>query len=316
VRRLMTLTAVMLATTLLLAPSAPATAYPDTIPVPSGSYPEGVTIGLGHQLYVSSLLDGSIYRADLRTGEGEVFAPGAEGRITAGLYHDARSGLVWAAGLDGGASAVIAFDGTTGDVAVVVPVPQGAFLNDLVVTRDAVYVTDSLADVFWTIPLGPRGLPAGPATATTLSGDFTFVTTGDLPVNLNGIRATADGRTLIAINSTAEELYTIDPATGEATIIDLGGPIPFGDGIVLRGRTLYVIQNFVSQVAVVELAPDLGSGTVVATIADPALDVPTTGVFHGDRLYAVNARFNDGFPPFLGGPTLDLDYDVVRVPIP
>ncbi len=306
------LVAVPVVSILMALPAAAGPAFPDTIPVPSGSYPEGVTVGQGHELFVSSLLDGALYRTDLRTGDGEVIAEGQSGRLTAGLFHDKRSNLVWAAGLDGGAGAVIAFDADSGDDVAVVSVP-GAFLNDLVVTRTAVYVTDSLADVFWTIPLDQHGLPSGPATAVPLSGDFTFVTQGPLPVNLNGIRATPDGSTLIAVNTSAAELYRIDPQTGEATTIDVGEPIPSGDGLVLHGRTLYVVQNFLNQIAVIELAPGLASGTIVGTITNPDFDVPTTAARVGNSLYAVNARFNDGFPPFLGGPVQNLDYSVVRV---
>lgn len=313
-RRLAILTTLLVGTLVLGVPPASSDAFPDTIPVPSGSYPEGVTIGHGHQLFVGSLLDGSLYRADLRTGEGEVVAPGQAGRITAGLYHDDRSDLVWAVGLDGGQGAAIAFDADTGDEAAVVPIPGGAFLNDLVVTRRAIYITDSLADVLWTVPLDPGGLPSGPAESIPLGGDFTFVTEGDLPINLNGIRATPDGRSLIAVHSTEAVLYRIDPDTGEADLVDLGAPLPSGDGLVLQGRTLYVVQNFINQIAVVELSPDLTSGSIVGTITDPDFDVPTTAALFGSSLYAVNARFDDGFPPLLGGPPLDLEYDVVRVP--
>ena len=45
------------------------------------SYPEGIAHGRGNTLYVSSLLDGALYRADRRTGEGEVITPGQPGRL-------------------------------------------------------------------------------------------------------------------------------------------------------------------------------------------------------------------------------------------
>ncbi len=48
------------------------------------------------------------------------------------------------------------------------------------------------------------------------------------------------------------------------------------------------------------------TGTVTRTITDAAFDVPTTIARHGDRLYAVNARF--GTPP---GPSTT--YSVVQV---
>lgn len=311
-RRTLVLSALCVAGVLTAVPAAVGAGFPDTIPVPSGSYPEGITAGHGHEVFVSSLLDGALYRADLRTGGGEVVAEGQPGRITAGLFHDDRSDLVWAAGANDGAPAVMAFDAATGDDVAVVPVP-GAFLNDLVVTRTAVHVTDSLADVFWTIPLDRHGLPSGPAVSVPLSDDFTFVTEGDLPINLNGIRATPDGGTLLAVHTAAAMLYRIDPQTGVATTIDLGEPVPSGDGLVLHGHTLYVVQNFLDQISVVELAPDLASGTVVGTISSAHFDIPTTATRFGNSLYVVNARFDDGFPPALGGQPQDLAYSVVRV---
>jgi len=79
-----------------------------------------------------------------------------------------------------------------------------------------------------------------------------------------------------------------------------------GDGILLDGRTLYVVQNFFNRIAVVELDPHLSSGSVVASITNPDFDIPTTVAEHGASLYAVNARF-------LTPPGPDVAYDVVRI---
>jgi sugar lactone lactonase YvrE len=298
----------------LAVPAAAREPFPASVPLPDGFYPEGITIGRGHEFYAGSLLDGAIYRGDLRTGDGEVFVAGTPGRVTVGIFFDERSGLLWGVGSDAGSSVVLVHDGATGALVERIEL-DGAFLNDVVVTRDAVFVTDSLADVLWTIPLDSRGRPDGPPTALPLSGDFTFVTTGDLPINLNGIVATPDGSTLVAVHSTLGVLYRIDPATGEATEIDLaGGGVPSGDGLVLQGRTLYVVQNFLNQVSVVTLAPDLSSGEVIDVITSELFRVPTTGARFGGDLYVVNARFDVALPPFLGGEPMSIDYDVVRVP--
>lgn len=313
-RRVFVAAAVMMATIGLPAPSVGGPAFPDEIPVPTGSYPEGIAIGRGHEAFVGSLLDGTIYGFDLRTGEGDVLASGEEGRITVGMEVDNRSGLLWAAGLDDGAGALLAFDTRTGDEIASIEVP-GNFLNDLAVTRTAVYVTDSFNDVFWTVPLDAKGHPAGPATAIPLSGDFEFFTEGDLPINLNGLVATPNGKTLISVHSSLGVLYTIDPATGEATEIDLGGDtVPTGDGLVLVGDVLYVVQNFLEQIAVVELADDLSSGALVDVITSPSsFQIPTTAAAFGNSLYVVNARFDEGPPPILGGPEMELEYHVTRV---
>jgi hypothetical protein len=125
--------------------------------------------------------------------------------------------------------------------------------------------------------------------------------------NLNGIDATANGKTLVAVQSNTGKLFTIDPATGATRLIDLGGAtLMNGDGILLHGKTLYVVQNRDNKVAVVRLASNLASGTVQRTITDSDLDVPTTLARHGKRLYAVNARFTT--PP---GPTTT--YSVVQL---
>jgi sugar lactone lactonase YvrE len=99
----------------------------------------------------------------------------------------------------------------------------------------------------------------------------------------------------------------VDPTTGTATRIDLGtGSVPNGDGILLQGKTLYVVQNVLNQIAVVKLDPDFTSGTIVDTITSPSFRVPTTIAKFGDALYAVNARFDTP-------PTPDSEYEVVRV---
>jgi len=83
--------------------------------------------------------------------------------------------------------------------------------------------------------------------------------------------------------------------------------VPNGDGILLDGRSLYIVQNALNQVAVVELSPGLSQGSIDETITSSLFRVPTTIARFGDRLYAVNARFDTS-------PTPDTEYEVVLVP--
>jgi hypothetical protein len=115
--------------------------------------------------------------------------------------------------------------------------------------------------------------------------------------NLNGIEATRDGNTLIVVNSVKGELYTVDARTGASELIDLGGgSVPTGDGILLVGRTLYVLQNGTvegvpNQIAVIRLSRDLSSGRIVRTLTSRLFETATTLDNRGKLLVAVNAQF-------------------------
>jgi hypothetical protein len=131
------------------------------------------------------------------------------------------------------------------------------------------------------------------------------------PINANGIDATPSGERLVIVNLCTGSLYRLDPASGYATAIDLGGgAVVFGDGIVLNGQELYVVQNFLNQIAVVELSPDLTRGAIAHVITDPDFRIPATAAQFGPALYAVNARF-DVAPPDVPSP--NVEFEVVRV---
>ena len=285
--------------------AASAQSFPDVIPLPNGFQPEGIASGTGMTFYVGSIPTGAVYRGDLRTGEGAVLVPAQVGRSSIGLKYDARTGLLFVAG--GMTGNAYIYDGQTGaNVAEIQLTTLPSFINDVVVTKDAAYFTNSFQPELYRVSLANNGeLPPVPtSTAIPLGGDYQFTPGG---FNANGIDATPDGKTLIIVNSADGALYNVDPTTGVATLIDLGGgAVPNGDGILLQGKTLYVVQNVMNQIAVVELAPDFTSGTIVDTITSSAFRVPTTIAKFGEALYAVNARFDTP-------PTPSTEYEVVRV---
>jgi sugar lactone lactonase YvrE len=128
--------------------------------------------------------------------------------------------------------------------------------------------------------------------AVPLTGDLRYAA----GFNVNGIDATPNGRTLVLVQSNTGKLFTATTAAVTREI-DLGGTVlPNADGILLDGRTLYVVQNRLDRIAVVQLAPGLRSGRVLRTITSSAFDVPTTIDDFGRRLYAVNARFGTAAP--------------------
>ena len=208
---------VMLCAFVVLVGTAGAKAvFPETIPLPDGFRPEGISIGNGTTFYVGSIPTGAVYRGDLRTGEGSVLVAGAPGRAAVGVEFD--RGLLYVAG--GATGKAFVYDAETGTLEAEVQLAQPAasptnpsFVNDVVVTREAAYFTDSRRPVLYRVPLP---IPDGdtPVTVTAeilpLGGDFDF----DQGVNnLNGIEATPDGSWLIVVQSSKGLLLRVDPDT-------------------------------------------------------------------------------------------------------
>jgi hypothetical protein len=301
---LLLILALMIAAALPLTALAAASPFPEILPLPDGFSPEGIAVGKGASFYSGSLIDGAIYRGDVRTGAGAILAPGSEGRVAVGMKFDGRRGYLFVAGGPTGQAYV--FDGSSGDLIAQYDLAPG-FINDVIVTSQAAYFTNSSVAEFYSLPLSSHGTLPDQADVQTipLSGDWEQVD----GFNANGIAATPNGEDLIIVNSAVGAVYKVDPSSGEAVLIDLGGgDVSSGDGLVLTGSTLFVVRNFLNQIVVVELAPDLESGEIVDIITNPNFDIPTTAALFGNALYVVNARFST--PP---GP--DVPYWVVRVPL-
>ena len=287
----------------IAAPVAVAQApFPNTIPLPNGWRPEGIAVGEGMTFYAGSIPSGAVYRGDLRTGTGSILVQAAAGRAATGLKFD--RGRLFVSGATTGKGFV--YDANTGGLIREYQLATGAgatFVNDVVVTKDAAYFTDSNRAVIYKLPLASDGTPAPAAQSVPLTGDFHL----DTGFNLNGIVASPDGKTLLSVQTSTGKLFRIDPSTGATHTVDLGGAtLTNGDGLLLQGKTLYVVQNFSNRIAVVGLAPDLGSGTLTRVITSSNFDTPTTVALFGSRLYAVNARFSTP-------PTPTTTYSVVQV---
>ena len=292
--------------------------FPSVFNVSNGWQPEGIAVGRGSSFYVGSLLHGGVYGGDLRTGEGEVVIPPQQGRIAVGLDVDERSNAIFVAG--GGPllgpidAAVHVYDAETGAELATYLLEQGSFVNDVVVTREAAYFTDSGRPLLYKVPLGPGGELPDPfeVEEVPLGPGFDFDPMQF--VNANGIVATPDGKSLIIVNTGLASLYKFDLQSGEATKIDLGGgSVPNGDGLVLAGKKLYVVQNFLDQIGVVDLDPSFTSGTVSdESLTSSDFRIPTTAAKFGRTIYAVNARFGDFAPGF---PSPDLEFTVVGLPM-
>jgi sugar lactone lactonase YvrE len=293
--RKLTATAVlMLAVASGVAAAAPS--YPSTIALPRAFQPEGISIR-ANTFYVGSIPTGSIYRGNLRTGTGSVCIQ-RTGRAAIGVEVDNRNRLFVAGGPTG--KAFVYNTRTAADLATYDLAP--GFINDVVVTRTGAYFTNSARAELYRIPIGSGGRLG--STVQTIPLQPPYLQAAGF--NANGIDATRNGRWLVIVQSNTGKLYRVDPRTGATTEIALGGEsVPNGDGILLDGRTLYVVQNQLNQIAVIRVNSSLTSGRVVTRITDPRFAVPTTIDDLGRRLYAVNARF--------GSPPATTDYQVVQV---
>ena len=291
----------------LLAATLPATAaahhpsgspFPKLIALPVGFQPEGIAIK-HESFFVGSIPTGAVYRGDLRTGTGDVLVQPQAGRAAIGLKVS-RDGRLFVAG--GPTGKAFVYDARTGAPLAEHALAGGTpFINDVALRHGTAYFTNSRAPEVFALPLD-----GGPARRIAITGDFEQ--TGDATAtNLNGI-AVAGHDTLVLVQTNTGKLFAADADTGVAKEIDLAGAnVVNGDGLLLIGRVLFVVQNRLNQIAVVILSRDLAHGRVVKTITDPAFDVPTTIAAAGRHLFAVNARFGIESPQ-------TATYNVVRVP--
>ena len=289
-RRLAVLAAVLAA---LTATAAPAVAkHPDEqIVLPGATGAEGIAKGAGATFYAGDLFAGDIYRGNLQRGTAELFVDAPAGRMAVGMAVDLRHRLLFVAGGFDGTAHV--YDTTTGaTVATVQLTAPPALINDVAVTRQGAWFTDSAQAQLYFVPISAGGALGAPRTLQ-LSGPAADVSA---EVNNNGIQATPNGKTLIVAHSGQGALNVVDPAAGASRMI-AGVNVASVDGILLEGGELYAVQNFLNQIAVVRLSPDLTSGTVEELITSDLFQIPTTVARFGDRLATVNAKFDTGFPP-------------------
>jgi DNA-binding beta-propeller fold protein YncE len=318
--------------------------WPEAIPIPIGFEGEGIELGKGHEFFVganslaslfgeaffgipheTSALAGAIYKGNLRTGEGTILA-GPTGNLVGGLSYDPRTDYLYAATGFGSGDAfgnftftgqgVTVYDASSGDIIAEIGFGDdgtGIVINDCLVTRRAVYCTDSFNADLYKLVLGKGGrLPSTPVVEVIPMPGFGMV--GGF--NANGLVGGFDGKQLVIVNISTGVLYLVDTASGEASPLEIEGAeqvFPDGDGLYLDGRTLYILQNFSDKIAVVQLSGDLSGGEFIRNIPGEGeinpLNVATTLIGFGNSLYAVNTNI---FERILGNPA-EVQSDVVSL---
>ncbi len=297
VRRLVVLVTLLMVA--LVAAPAGAGQFPDEIGLPDGYFPEGIAMGPGTTFFIGSLADGTVYRGDVRTGDGEVLTDPTGPFSTVGIEVDGKN-RIWVAGGPSGTGRV--YDGRSGELlaSYAFTAPFESFVNDVVVTPKAAYFTDSgtVNDPnpsefrfageprLFVVPLGKgQRLPDASAVTELDVGvpDITFP-------NLNGIETLPAGG-LVVGHTVGQTLFAVDPADGSAAAIDVGVPLIGNDGIIRRGTTLYVVENALAQISAVQVAPDGSSGFVDEVYPVVGAESPTTAAVFGNALYVADARF-------------------------
>jgi hypothetical protein len=301
--------------------------WPEAIAMPIGFEGEGIELGKGHEFFVGansfsslfgpfqkSALAGAIYKGNLRTGVGD-FLVLPTGKSASGLSYDPRTDYLYAATGFGDFTdqGVTVYDASSGDVITEITFGDGIAINDCLVTRRAVYCTDSFNPDLYKVVLEKGGrLPSIPEVEVIFMPGFVMVP----DFNANGLVGDFDGRQLVIVNILSGVLYLVDTESGEASPIEIEGAEQLfvdGDGLYLNGRTLYIMQNFSDKIAVVQLSGDLSRGEFIKNIPGEGefnpLNVATTIIGFGNSLYAINTNI---FDRIFGNPA-EVQSDVVRL---
>ena len=285
----------LLALVAALAAPAAAARPAKVIILPGATSAEGIAAGRGATFYAGDLLRGDIFRGDLQRGTAERFIDAPAGRMAVGMAMNVAHDLLFVAGGFTGQAYIYNTRSGATVASYQFGTPDSSLINDVALTKDGAWFTDSFQAQLYFVPVSRAGVPELTFRTLAISGPAATVI-GNGAVNLNGIQATANGKTLIVAHSANAQLDTIDPTTGASATI-AGVSVPNVDGIMLEAGRLWAVQNFSNQVSRIRLRPDLSAGVVEAVITSPLFQVPTTAARFGSRLAVVNAKFDTGIPP-------------------
>ena len=285
---------------------SPASAQPAdrAIVLPGATGTEGVAALDGSTFFAGDLLTGDIFRGNLH-GTAAKFVDAPDGRFAAGIKADRSTELLFVSGGPTGQGYV--YSTRTGapvsEYQFQTP-PTATFINDVALTRDGAWFTDSAQALLYFVPV-VDGVPSTSFTTLTLDGPAADLSGA---FNNNGIDAVRGGSMLIVAHSANGLLNLVDTATGDSSTI-AGVSVPNVDGILVKGgRELFAVQNADNLISVWRLEADLLAGEQQDIITSPLFQFPTTVARVGGRLAVANAKFDTGFPPTAA------QYEVVVVP--
>jgi len=279
------------------------TAAPDPVaaltarPLPETiAYPEGIVWDQTADVYyVVSAANGAIVRVNFADNTSIPIVAGgqlgsgdaAEFPMALGLKLD-DIGRLWIAG--GVRGDVHIVDTRTGQQVKHLTRPDGppSLFNDLAFAGEAAFVTDSSRPIIWRI--SRNGAEIGDLEPWLDLEDEIPHAEGP---NLNGVVATPDGSTLIAVQMNTGLLWKVDIARRAISQIDLGGVLlQSGDGLVLDGRRLYATVQDTQEIVAIDLAQDYATGSIAGRLRDERFVAPATAFLRGGSLFVVVTQMN------------------------
>lgn len=255
------------------------------IVLPGAKGAEGIAAGEGSTFFAGDLATGDIFRGDIRKGTAKKFIDVPDGRVAVGMKADNENDLLFVAG--GASGKAYVYD--TEDRKTVKTIQltrKAAFINDVALTDRGAWFTNSRQAELYFVPVGDEG---GLGAVRTLKLTGPAADAAD-QFNLNGIASARNHRTLVVAHSGNQALYTVNPRTGASTQIK-GVTLPNVDGIVVKGDTIWAVQNFLNQISRLRVDFDDPSGKVREVIKSKHFNIPTTAALFDGTLAAVNAKF-------------------------
>ncbi len=253
--------------------------------------PEGVAWDPATQTFFTGTTgNGTLYRGSLDDPTVEVWIPGAPGGAAIGMKVD--RGLLYVAG--GPTGRITVYDIASASVVAAFETGSGGFLNDLVVTPNGVFVTDSLRPILWRVTAEQVAAGGGTPEVIPVSPEIPFG--GGFA--LNGVVAFGDGSELIVVHSALGTLYRITFSGSGRTITQVASPTLNGDGLLLDRGQLVVVLGSTQELAFLKLNGDRTAAELVETRTDPTFQRPSTVARAHDRYLVVNADFTTNTPPF------------------
>jgi sugar lactone lactonase YvrE len=284
--------------------TASASSSDDVIVLDGATSAEGIAAGEGTTFYAGDLNTGDIYRGDIHDSKAKRFINVPDGRMAVGMKADVSNDLLFVAGGATGEAYVYNTETRKTVAELTLTTKTGSFINDVTLTDHGAWFTNSKYSELYFVPTDDCGEPeesddvktlevSGKAAKPLKEGEFGF----------NGIASAEDGDTLIVAHTAQQALYAVDPETGKSDRID-GPDLEFIDGILVKGDSVWAVQNMANQISRLDLSRDLSSFEVEDVIKSKHFNIPTTVAKFGDTLAAVNAKFGKQAT----------QYDVVLVP--